>query len=108
MIARPVGRPGAACSLVLKALEVLDHKLQARLEILCDGVCIDRTPILASSGIVTGTRMGEKDLFVLQSHVSLTAEGTYPKSACAPERTCIFSLPVFLVSESAEITLFGQ
>lgn len=56
MIAGPVGRPGTAfIVLLLKAIEVLDRKLQARLEILWDAVGIDDTPSLVSSRIATGT-----------------------------------------------------
>ena len=56
MVAGPVGRPETAfVLLLLKAIEVLHYKVQARLEILRDSVCIDRTPSLANSGIATGT-----------------------------------------------------
>lgn len=107
VIAGPVGRPGTAFNLLLlKAIEELHHKLQTRWEILRDAVCIDLTPSLASSGIATGTRTDEESLFVLQSHISLTAEAAYPKSACAPDRKCIFSFLVFLVS--GEIRLLGH
>jgi len=63
---------------------------------------------LASSDIATGTRMDEEGLFVLQSHISLTVEEAYPKSACAPDHKCIFSFLVILVPESGEIRLLGQ
>ena len=99
MVAGPVGRPGTAfVLLLLKAIEVLHYKVQARLEILRDSVCIDRTPSLANSGIATGTWMDEEGLFVLQSHINLTAEEAYPKSACAPDDKCLFSFVFFSFS----------
>lgn len=108
-MAGPVGTPGTAfILLLLKATEVLDHKLQTRLEILRDAVCIDCTPSLANSGVVTATQMDKEGLFVLQSHINLIAEEPYPKSACAPDHKCIFSFLVFLVSESGEIRLLGH
>ena len=54
-MAGPAVRPGMAfILLLLKATEVVDHKLPARLEILQDAVCIGHTASLASS-IATGT-----------------------------------------------------
>lgn len=73
-----------------------------------DILWVFHTPRLAKSVIATGTKMDEKYLFVLKSHINQTAEEVYPESAYAPDLKSIFHFLVFLVSKSGEIRLLGH